>query len=329
MANNPTLLTQPIAANGAKNVIPNTTSTAGAMSQDQGFPAETALPLGAGGVAPSREDFNGAFNLLSGIAFMAQKGWVFLFDENQDYFAGCTVRDPLDGKLYEAINDVSASSTHPSADSVNWKIADLSVYLPLTGGTMTPTGGASAAGIADAFLKRSVNTKELYLYGGTSYSDGAILGLRGNDCSLYNAEEKGSFALLAGGSNGKALVGRTDGGLLWDTKPVLYPIATYSWSNGEEWYIGYKYPDGEFIMSGYGVQAANILGITLTYPIPLVEEVRANATIVARPGTAYCGLVSFTYGTTTVGYFTIREYNYATPTDRVGICYTIKGRWTA
>jgi hypothetical protein len=129
MANNPTLLTQPIAANGAKNVIPNTTSTVGAMSQDQGFPAETALPLGAGGVAPSREDFNGAFNLLSGIAFMAQKGWVFLFDENQDYFAGCMVRDPLDGKIYEAINDVSASSTHPSADSVNWKQSvDMSAY---------------------------------------------------------------------------------------------------------------------------------------------------------------------------------------------------------
>ena len=129
MATNPTLLTQPIAANGAKNVIPNTTSTAGAMSQDQGFPAETAMPLGAGGVAPTREDFNGAFNLLSGIAFMAQKGWVFLFDENQDYFAGCTVRDPLDSKIYEAINDVSASSTHPSADSVNWKLgADMSEY---------------------------------------------------------------------------------------------------------------------------------------------------------------------------------------------------------
>lgn len=121
MATNPTLLTQPIAANGAKNVIPNTTSTAGAMSQDQGFPAETALPLGAGGVAPTREDFNGAFNLLSGIAFMAQKGWQFEFDETQDYFAGCIVRDTLDGKLYEALNDVPASSTHPSTDSTNWK----------------------------------------------------------------------------------------------------------------------------------------------------------------------------------------------------------------
>lgn len=120
MANNPTLLTQPIAANGAKNVIPNTTSTAGAMSQDQGFPAETALPLGAGGVAPSREDFNGAFNLLSGIVFMAQKGFVFNFDNLQDYYVGCVVRDTTDGQKYECIVDAPAGTGEPHETPANW-----------------------------------------------------------------------------------------------------------------------------------------------------------------------------------------------------------------
>lgn len=121
MATNPTLLTQPIAANGAKNVIPNTTSTAGAMSQDQGFPAETSLPLGAGGVAPTREDFNGAFNLLGGIAFYAQKGWTFEYDATQDYYKGCVVIDATDGKRYECIADVSAGGSVPSADTTHWK----------------------------------------------------------------------------------------------------------------------------------------------------------------------------------------------------------------
>jgi hypothetical protein len=120
MATNPTLLTQPIAANGAKNVIPNTTSTAGAMSQDQGSPAETALPLGAGGVAPSREDFNGAFNLLSGIAFMAQKGFVFNFDNLQDYYVGCVVRD-TDEQKYECIVDAPAGTGAPHETPANWK----------------------------------------------------------------------------------------------------------------------------------------------------------------------------------------------------------------
>ena len=121
MATNPTLLTQPIAANGAKNVIPNTTTTPGAMSQDKGFPAETSLPLGAGGVAPSREDFNGAFNLLSAQNFMTQKGWVYTFDAGQAYYAGCIVRDTTDGALYECINDVAAGGSVPSADSLNWQ----------------------------------------------------------------------------------------------------------------------------------------------------------------------------------------------------------------
>ena len=127
MATNPTLLTQPIAANGAKNVIPNTTSTAGAMSQDQGFPAETALPLGAGGVAPSREDFNGAFNLLSGIVFMAQKGFVFNFDNMQDYYVGCVVIDTTDGQKYECIVDAPAGTGEPHETPANWKIAAIDI----------------------------------------------------------------------------------------------------------------------------------------------------------------------------------------------------------
>ena len=123
MTANPTLLSMPLAQNGQKNVIPATQATAGdgLFSQSTGFPAETSLPLGAGGVAPSREDFNGMANLLGGVAYYAQKGWQFQFDAGQDYFAGCIVRDTTDGKLYECLNDVSAGGSVPSADTVNWK----------------------------------------------------------------------------------------------------------------------------------------------------------------------------------------------------------------
>lgn len=123
MATNPTLLAMPIAENGQKNTIPATQAAAGdgLLSQSTGFPPETALPLGAGGKAPTREDFNGAFNLLSDIAFYAQKGWFFQFDDTQAYFAGCVVRDTTDGVLYEAINDVEAGGDVPSSDSGNWK----------------------------------------------------------------------------------------------------------------------------------------------------------------------------------------------------------------
>lgn len=123
MATNPTLLTTPIAENGTKNVIPAVQAAAGdgLLSQSTGFPAETSLPLGAGGKAPTREDMNGALYLLSKLAFYNQKGWFFQFDANQAYFATCVVRDTTDGQLYEARNDVAAGGSVPSADNTNWK----------------------------------------------------------------------------------------------------------------------------------------------------------------------------------------------------------------
>lgn len=123
MTANPTLLSMPLAQNGQKNVIPETQATAGdgLFSQSTGFPPETSLPLGSGGVEPRREDFNGMANLLGGVAYYAQKGWQFQFDAGQEYFAGCIVRDTTDGKLYECLNDVAAGGSVPSADMVNWK----------------------------------------------------------------------------------------------------------------------------------------------------------------------------------------------------------------
>jgi len=126
MTANPTLLSMPLAQNGQKNVIPTTQATAGdgLFSQSTGFPAETSLPLGAGGVAPSREDFNGLAYLLGGVVFMAQKGFTFNYDATQDYYSGCIVTDPNDGLRYECIADMAAGTIAPSADTTNtyWTI---------------------------------------------------------------------------------------------------------------------------------------------------------------------------------------------------------------
>lgn len=152
MATNPTLLTMPIAENGQKNTIPATQETAGdgLLSQSTGFPPETSLPLGAGGVAPSREDFNGAFNLLSDIAFYAQKGWTFEYDAAQDYYKGCVVIDPSDGNRYECVSDMTAGTVAPHADSAGdyWKEFTL--------------GGGKSIG-------------EIFAYGGDTNPEGALL----------------------------------------------------------------------------------------------------------------------------------------------------------
>jgi microcystin-dependent protein len=133
MANNPTLLKMPLAIDGDRATIPEASgSTTGEFSQKFGFQQITSLPLQAGGKAPRREDFNGAFNLLGGIAFFAQKGWRFTYDAGQEYYAGCVVRDTSNGKSYLCIADVSADAGLPSADvaGAHWQeLPDLTSFF--------------------------------------------------------------------------------------------------------------------------------------------------------------------------------------------------------
>jgi microcystin-dependent protein len=123
MANNPELLKMPLARDGQKNTIPETAiASAGIFSQQYGWQSINSLPPQAGGKAVKREDFNGAFNLLGGIAYYAQKGFTFKWSAEQDYYAGCVVIDDTDGLRYECIADVTANSTSPSADATHWQI---------------------------------------------------------------------------------------------------------------------------------------------------------------------------------------------------------------
>lgn len=122
MANNPELLKMPLARDGQKSTIPETTdASTGLFSQQYGWQSINSLPPQAGGKAVKREDFNGAFNLLGGVAFMAQKGFTFKWSAEQDYYAGCVVIDDTDGLRYECIADVTANNTAPSADSTHWQ----------------------------------------------------------------------------------------------------------------------------------------------------------------------------------------------------------------
>ena len=123
MANIPELLKMPLARDGQKSAIPETTDASpGLFSQQYGWQSINSLPPQAGGKAVKREDFNGAFNLLGGIAYYAQKGFTFKWSAEQDYYAGCVVIDDTDGLRYECIADVTANSTAPSADSTHWQI---------------------------------------------------------------------------------------------------------------------------------------------------------------------------------------------------------------
>lgn len=152
---NPTLITTPFAQSGDKTTPPNTNVPSdGRFSQTLGFPPVTAIPLGSGGKAPKREDFNGAFNMLANILFYTQKGWIFEWNSGQDYYAGCVVRDTTDGILYECISDVAAGGSVPSADTTHWAAfsvggGGVSVgFITPFAGTGTPDGWLECDGSA-------------------------------------------------------------------------------------------------------------------------------------------------------------------------------------
>ena len=199
MADQPTLLTQPFAENGDKNVIPNTTATAGAFSQDKGFPPETSLPLGAGGVAPSRQDFNGAFNMLSRLAFYQQKGWTWHFDETQDYYTGCIVIDDTDGNKYICIDDVAAGGSVPSADSTHWEIYSMGGGVPA--GTILPFGGSTAPDgylFADGSAVSRTDYADLFAVYGTTFG-------AGDGSTTFNIPDSAECTFVGVGTSSRAI----------------------------------------------------------------------------------------------------------------------------
>lgn len=227
MATNPTLLIVPIAQNGTKNTIPQNQATPGngLMSQSTGFPAECSLPLGAGGVAPDRADFNGAFNLLGGVAFYAQKGWRFQFSNTQDYYAGCIVIDTTDGNAYQAIADVSAGGSVPSLDTTHWILyakqaaTESAPFIPaFNKRTVITTSGIYTAPVT-GWYKITVKGGGAGGQGGgksTAYRSGGTGGGEGGTSIAYEKMTAGSTATVvigaggAGGSTGEGVGG--DGG---------------------------------------------------------------------------------------------------------------------
>ena len=107
------------------NSIPATTpSGSGAFSYQAGFPAITGFPLTAGGIAPSRQDFNGVFNLIGQHLFFLQSGSLYQWNSSLDYLPGAHILGS-DGNEY-----VAQASSGPDVPSVGAKnpISDDGTY---------------------------------------------------------------------------------------------------------------------------------------------------------------------------------------------------------
>lgn len=127
------------ASGGNFKTIPDTGTAAGRgrASQELGFPEETQLPLSSGGLAPNRTDFNGIFNMLSGLAFWQQSGGLALYQPSLNYTLPSVVFHA--GALWwcKAANgpDAPAGQKTPGASPSHWV-----EFLP----ALAEMGGASS-----------------------------------------------------------------------------------------------------------------------------------------------------------------------------------------
>lgn len=123
--NEPTKWQTSLVNSGDANTIPqNTPVGTGKASFKDGFPQITQVPIGAGGIAPDRKDFNGLFKVLGDSIFYMQNGGVSTYSESFDYVAGRVVL--YNGNLYKCIqaNGVSSTVVTPDSNTAYWQRID-------------------------------------------------------------------------------------------------------------------------------------------------------------------------------------------------------------
>ena len=155
MAQQPTLMNVPFANSGAKNSIPQNTTTLGKASLVNGFPTETSMPLADGGIPPQRADFNGMLYWLSSFAVYQQSGGKFTYNSTLDYDPPSIIYYDDDLWWCKQRNGVSTVVKPPGSDSNYWiKLRD---YL----------ANPLAAYPVGSYYISAISTSPAVLFGGT------------------------------------------------------------------------------------------------------------------------------------------------------------------
>ena len=206
--NEPTKWQTSLVNSGDANVIPQSTPVGtGEASFDDGFPPITQVPIGAGGQAPDRKDFNGLFKVLGDSIFYMQNGGLWSYNSAFDYAVGRVVL--YNGNLYKCIQ--ANSSTSPKAptntsywtkiptlsdfDEIGFKTGDIKIQTTST----IPTGwllcngaGISRSTFSNLFTK--IGTTYGTGDGSTTFNipdlrDRYIIGANTNALGTYIAEQ--------------------------------------------------------------------------------------------------------------------------------------------
>lgn len=136
---------------GDADVLPikaSTTTGTGELSYQSGWPAITALPLEAGGVAPQREYFNAVNKLLSQHIFFLQSGGVYPWSDGLNYLAGAHVLGSNSHEfvaLQQSGPDTGTGPKNPTnaANSDYWR----DITAALSAGYVTLDGAQTISGL--------------------------------------------------------------------------------------------------------------------------------------------------------------------------------------
>ena len=219
---------------GDANTIPQTTPAGtGEASFEEGFPQITQVPIGAGGQAPDRKDFNGLFKVLGDSIFYMQNGGLWSYNSAFDYAVGRVVLY-TDGNLYKCIQANTSADPKAPTDSAYWtkiptlsdfdeigfKTGDIKIHTTST----VPTGWLLCNG---AGISRSTFSN-LFTKIGTTYGSGDgtttfnipdlrdryIIGANTNALGTYIAEQLPNIT----GQFGIVLYGYASGAFTTGTK---------------------------------------------------------------------------------------------------------------
>lgn len=139
------LLTSALAAEGDKTIPPATSQEAGTgrFSQNKGWTEVNSMPLAEGGIPPKRQDFNGAFYLLSQLLLWYQQGGVMNYSVDLDYEVGNEVM--LNGTKYRCLreNGPGTSLVTPGSNKAVWKNLDAPSVIA---GQITPFANCRLGG---------------------------------------------------------------------------------------------------------------------------------------------------------------------------------------
>lgn len=108
--NEPTLWTHALGNNADVSTLPDDTpGTTGLASLQKLFQLINQTPLEAGGIAPSREDFNALFKFLGDPVFYMMNGGLWTYSTAMDYPVGALVK--YNNAIYECVQANGPSST--------------------------------------------------------------------------------------------------------------------------------------------------------------------------------------------------------------------------